>query len=180
MTDEPTKEKSNRFNLEGIYQITQIIAFVAIIASLFAIYSQINQQNQISRFNATRDILNQYNALNSLILTDAPLRQALYKETPLSDDEKRKLYTYVTSRGNIWSSTQWAYDTGQIAEADYQAIAIDVRQEMMAGSTHLADTYVTYINNYTGTDELKIFEGVREYRDKRDAAIESNDDGGEE
>jgi len=179
MTDKPIKKNPNRFTLERIYQITQIIAFTAIIASLFAIYSQINQQNQISRFNATRDILNQYNALNSLIISDASLRQALFKETKLSDDEERQLYSYVASRGNIWSSAQWAYDTKQVAEADYQPIAIDVHQEM-AGSTNLADTYVEYINNYTGTDELKIFEAVREYRDKRDAAIGSNDNGGEE
>jgi len=145
MTDEPTKGEPNRFTLEGVYQITQIIAFVAIIASLFAIYSQINQQNQISRFNATRDILNQFNALNSLLITDASLRQTIYKETPLSADEQRRLYTYATSRGNIWASTQWAYDTGQIAQADYQAIALDVREEMKA-STNLADIYVTYIN----------------------------------
>ena len=179
MTDEPTKKQPNRFTLESIYQITQIIAFVAIIASLFAINSQINQQNQISRFNGTRDILNQYNALNSLVISDASLRQTIYKETPFSDDEQIRLYYYAASRANIWSSTQWAYDTGQIAEADYQAIAIDVRQEMKA-STNLADIYVTYINNYTGTDESKIFEAVRDYRDKRDAAIDSNNDGGEE
>ena len=179
MTQKPTKESPNRFTLESIYQITQIIAFVAIIASLFAIYSQINQQNQISRFNATRDLINQFNDLNSLLITDASLRQTIYKETPLSDDEQRQIYPYVASRANIWASTQWAYDTGQIGEADYQAIAIDVRQEMKA-STNLADIYVTYINNYTGTDESKIFEAVRDYRDKRDAAIDSTDDGGEE
>ena len=179
MTDEPTKENPNRFTLESIYQITQIIAFIAIIASLFAIYSQINQQNQISRFTATRDILNQYNTLNSLVISDASLRQSIYKETPLSDDERRRLFYYVASRANIWSSTQWAYDTGQIADADYQAIAKDVRHELTA-STNLADIYVTYINNYTGTDESAIFEAVRDYRDKRDAAIERNDDGGEE
>ena len=89
MTDEPTKKQPNRVTLEGIYQITQIIAFFAIIASLFAIYSQINQQNQISRFNATRDILNQYNTLNSLFISDASLRQSIYKETPVS-------YTHLT------------------------------------------------------------------------------------
>ena len=179
MTDELTKKQPNRFTLESIYQITQIIAFIAIIASLFAIYSQINQQNQISRFNATRDLINQFNDLNSLIITDASLRQTMHKETPLSDDEQRQIYPYVASRANIWASTQWAYDTGQIGEADYQAIAIDVRQEMKA-STNLADIYVTYINNYTGTVESKIFEAVRDYRDKRDAAIDSNNDGGEE
>lgn len=179
MTDKPTQKNPNRFNLESIYQITQIIAFIAIIASLFAIYSQINQQNQISRFNATRDILSEYNALNSLLITDASLRQSIYKETPLSDDEQRRLYLYAASRSNIWASLQWAYDTGQIAEADYQAIAIDVREEMKV-STILADTYVRFINNYTGTDELAIFEPVRDYRDERDAALYSNDDGGQE
>ena len=179
MTQKPTKESPNRFTLESIYQITQIIAFVAIIASLFAIYSQINQQNQISRFNATRDLINQFNDLNSLLITDASLRQTMHKETPLSDDEQRQIYPYVASRANIWASTQWAYDTGQIAEADYQAIVIDVRREMRA-STNLADTYVRYINNYTSTDELAIFEAVRDYRDNRDAAIDSNNDGGEE
>ena len=179
MTQKPTKESPNRFTLESIYQITQIIAFVAIIASLFAIYSQINQQNQISRFNATRDLINQFNDLNSLLITDASLRQTMHKETPLSDDEQRQIYPYVASRANIWASTQWAYDTGQIAEADYQAIVIDVRQEMTV-STNLADIYVTYINNYTGTEELAIYDAVRDYRDNRDAAIDSNNDGGEE
>ena len=179
MTQKPTKESPNRFTLESIYQITQIIAFVAIIASLFAIYSQINQQNQISRFNATRDLINQFNDLNSLLITDASLRQTMHKETPLTDDEQRRLYVYAASRGNVWASTQWAYDTGQIAEADYQAIVIDVRQEMTV-STNLADIYVTYINNYTGTDELAIYDAVRDYRDNRDAAIDSNNDGGEE
>lgn len=179
MTDEPTKAKPKRVNLENIYQITQIIAFVAIIASLFAIYSQINQQNQISRFNATRDILNQYNSLNSLLISDGSLRKTVFKETPLSIDEQRQLYSYASSRANIWASAQWAYDTGQIAEADYQAIAIDVREEMKA-STNLADTYVTYINNYTGTNELEIFQAVRDYRAQRDAEIEPNDERSQE
>ena len=179
MTEETTPKKTNRITLENIYQVTQVIAFFAIIASLFAIYSQINQQNQISRFNATRDIFNQYNTLNSLLISEASLRQAIHKETPLSDDEKRQLYSYVASRGNIWSSVQWAYDTKQISETDYRAIVIDVRQEMLA-SKHLADTYVEYINNYTGTEELKIFDGVRRYREKRNSAIERNDDGREE
>jgi len=44
----------------------------------------------------------------------------------------------------------------------------------------LADTYVTYINNYTGTDELNIFDAIREYRDKRDAEIANTDEGGGE
>ena len=97
--------------LETVYYITQIIAVGAILASLVAIYSQINQQNQISRFNATRDLINQFNDLNSLIITDASLRQTMHKETPLSDDEQRQIYPYVASRANIWASTQWAYDT---------------------------------------------------------------------
>jgi len=146
--------------LETIYYLSQIIAVAAIVASLVFVGIQIKQQNQLSRFNAARDIMVQYNALNSLVDGDASLRRAVLKDEPLTEDEELQLYACVAMRCNIWISIQMAYTTGQADKAAFLAMKHDVSREL-SSYPHVANALVRYLKDNSGAETLEIFEPLR-------------------
>ena len=153
--------------LETIYFISQIAAAVGVMASLIFVGMQIKQQNQLSRFSAARDIMVQYNALNSLVVGDAALRRAILKNEPLTEDEELQLYAIVAMRCNIWISIQTAYTTGQADKAAFLALKQDVHRELTS-YPHVADALLRYLKDNPGIETLEIFEALIEYSALRD------------
>ena len=159
--------------LETIYYIGQTIAVIAILGSLVAIYIQIRQQNQLSRFNAIREVIEQYNALNGLVISEASLRAAINKTSPLSEDENFQLLTYAGSRCNIWSSIQTAYENGLIEERVFLAFETDVRREV-AMSKNVAEAMISYMNEFPATKSIRIFRGIKEYKKRKKGEARKN------
>ncbi|MEM7569672.1 MAG: hypothetical protein AAF337_07750 [Pseudomonadota bacterium] len=158
--------------LENIYYIGQTVAVLAVVVSLVAIYGQMKQQAQLSLFNATKDIMNQFSALQTQLMTDASLRHAIYKTTPLSEEEALQVYMYTATRGAIWATLQWAYDAGQIDDKAFEDIAPDVHLTL-AMSPNVADALMKYIQDFPNTDDYRIFAPIREERDKRKMAAQA-------
>lgn len=113
--------------------------------------------------------MDQYNALNGLVVGDASLRRAIQKDGPLTDDEQLQVYACVAMRFNIWISIQTAYNMRQMDQSAFLAMKQDVRRELNT-YPHVADALMPYLKDNPGTEMLEIFEPLREYSVAKDAA----------
>jgi hypothetical protein len=117
-------------NWEAIGAVGEILGAFAVFLTLIYVANQIRQANQVAKFNASKEIMNQYNEINKLLTMDMTLRQALMKETSLSPDEAEQIYNFATMFCNIWQSVQAAYDNGQSDDVSYGSGVTDARVEI--------------------------------------------------
>ena len=117
-------------NWEAIGAIGEIVGAGAVIATLVYLAAQVKKANELSRFNATKEIVNQFNDLNRLATTDTMLRSVLMKTGDLSADESEQVYNFAMMFCNVWISAQTAYDNDQLDRETYQACAKDVSIEL--------------------------------------------------
>ena len=88
--------------IQDLGSIGELIAAFATIATLVYLATQIKQSkeqiaqsNSLARFNAVRDVMDQFNELNKLVVTDASLREVLEKSEGLTAEESEQVYTYA-------------------------------------------------------------------------------------
>lgn len=117
-------------NWDAIGAVGEILGAVAVLLTLVYLANQIRQAKEVARFGAARDIMNSYNDLNKLLVTDPTLRLALEKKTPLSNDEKELIYNFAIMFCNIWQSIQAAHDNGQTDESTYAGGMKDAQIEI--------------------------------------------------
>jgi len=117
-------------NWDAIGAIGEILGATAVLITLIYLATQVRRSNELSRFNATKEIANQYNDLNKLLTTESELRQLLMKTEKLSEDENEQIYNFAVMFCNIWVSAQIAYDNDQIEKNVYKACARDVSIEL--------------------------------------------------
>ena len=60
--------------------VGEILGAVAVFLTLLYLATQIKQTNKMARFEATREIMAQFNACNHLCATDATIREVLLKK----------------------------------------------------------------------------------------------------
>ena len=77
-------------NWDAIGAIGEILGALAVFVTLVYLASQIKQSNDVSRFNASKDIMNQFNEINKLLATDSTMGRVLLKEGELSADENEQ------------------------------------------------------------------------------------------
>jgi len=117
-------------NWDALGAIGEIVGAIAVFVTLIYLATQIKQSNDLSRFNASKEIMNQFNDLNRMVVADSELRQLLMKNGSLSADEREHVYNFAMMFCNVWLSIQTAYDSGQIDENFYAAGAKDVQIEI--------------------------------------------------
>jgi hypothetical protein len=59
---------------EAIGAAGEISSAIAVMVTLVYLAAQVKQSNDLSRFNASKELLNQFNDLNRLVVTDSALR----------------------------------------------------------------------------------------------------------
>lgn len=150
--------------IQDLGSIGELIAAVATVATLIYLATQIrqskeeiNQSNSLARFNSVRDVMDQFNELNKLIVTDATLRQVLEKPGELSTEESEQVYTYAMMFCAVWMSVQAAYDNGQIDEWLYNAALEDVSVELNRWPRFRWGVE-KWLSNYPSNRHLKIFQ----------------------
>ena len=116
--------------IAAIAAIGTILGTVAVLVTLVYLSTQIRQTNDISRFGTSKDIMDKFDSLNGLIVADSELRQAMVKNSTLSEDENEQLYTFVNMWCNTWMICQAAYDNGLIDEDWYASAKRDVPFEL--------------------------------------------------
>ena len=139
--------------------------------TLIYLASQIRQSNNLARFNATKEILNQFNQLNQMVTTDSELRGVLAKTGDLSEDELEQVYNFAMMFCAVWMSAQIAHDNQQLEDAFYEACASDVKVEL-ARWPNFRRGVEQWLANYPETAHLPIFRpAVRAAGPEPDAEI---------
>ncbi len=144
-------------NWEAIGAIGQVAGAMAVFATLLYLAIQIRRTNELSRFSATKEIMNQFNDLNRMVVSDSELRQLLQKNTALSADEQERIYNFAMMFCNIWASIQTAYDNGQVDEAFFAAGMKDVQIEIDRWP-NFRSSIRRWLSNYPELAHYEIFQ----------------------
>jgi hypothetical protein len=157
-------------NWAAVGAIGEILGAIALLATLLYLSTQVKQSNNVSRFAASRDLVNQFNDLNRLVATDSTLRQVLMKTGELSADEREQLYNFAMMFCNVWRSAQVAYDSDQIEEALYAAGLKDVLIEIKRWP-NFRGAVAQWLSNYPENAHHKIFRPVLSSSDSLDGGV---------
>ena len=144
-------------NWEAIGAVGESLGSVAVLVTLIYLASQVRQSNHLARFNATKEIVNQFNQLNQLVATDADLRKLLAKSGELSSDERDQIYNFAIMWCNVWLSAQIALDNHQVEQETYAACAKDVHVEL-ARWPNFRTGVEQWLENYPENAHHQIFE----------------------
>lgn len=158
-------------NWEAIGAAGEVLGAIAVFVTLIYLATQVRQSNSLARFNATTELVNQFNELNRMVSTDQSLRKVLSKESELSDDEREQVYNFAMMFCNVWVSAQIAHDNNQIEDEIYSACAKDVRIELARWPT-FQQAVEQWLSNYPEHTGRPIFQPVfRRESPPRDAAV---------
>jgi hypothetical protein len=117
-------------NWDAVGALGEIFGGLAVLITLIYLAAQVRHSNDLAIFNASKELMNQFNALNQLVTTDSDLRQTLMKTGDLSADEQERVYNFAMMYCNVWYSVQSADDNGQIDQRFYLAGCKDVEVEL--------------------------------------------------
>lgn len=117
-------------NWDALGAAGEILGAAAVVITLLYLVRQLKHAESSSQSSATDRVLQRFDDLNRLVVTDANLRGVLIKEGGLTPSEEEQLYTFAMMYCNIWLSVQTAYDNGQISEDFYAGASEDVRIEL--------------------------------------------------
>ena len=149
----------------------EVLGAIAVLVTLIYLATQVRQSNNLARFNATTEIINQFNELNRLVSTDHALRKVLSKSNELLDDEREQVYNFAMMFCNVWVSAQIGHDNKQIDDEIYAACAKDVRIELARWPT-FQQGVEHWLSNYPEHAERPIFQPVvRPEFPPQDAAV---------
>ena len=150
--------------IQDLGSIGELIAALATVATLIYLATQIkqskeqiSQSNSLARFNAVRNVMDQFNELNKLIVTDKSLRQVLEKPDDLSPEESEQVYTYAMMFCAVWTSVQAAHDNGQIDEWLFEAVLEDVSVELNRWPRFRWGVE-KWLSNYPQNRHLRVFQ----------------------
>ena len=146
-------------NWEAIGAVGEVLGSIAVLLTLIYLASQIKQSNDLARFNATKEIVNQFNQLNQMVASDASLRSLLGKPSALSSDEREQIYNFAIMWCNVWLSSQIALDNHQIDQETYAACAKDVHVELARWPNFRAGVE-QWLGNYPEHAHRQIFQPV--------------------
>ena len=113
-------------NWDAVGAIGEVAGAIAVFVTLLYLAMQVRQTNKMARFEAMREIIGQFNALNLLYVTDSKLREVLLTEGALPVEQEEQLYAYVDSYCNAWATAQSAFEQGQIDDALFNSAVKDV------------------------------------------------------
>lgn len=158
-------------NWEAIGAAGEVLGAITVFVTLVYLATQVRQSNSLARFNATTELVNQFNELNRMVSADHALREVLSKENELSDDEREQVYNFAMMFCNVWVSAQIAHDNNQIEDEIYAACAKDVSVELARWPT-FRRAVEQWLSNYPEHTDRPIFQPlVRPENSPRDAAV---------
>ena len=139
--------------------VGEILGAVAVFLTLLYLATQVKQTNKMARFEATREIMAQFNACNHLCATDATIREVLLKKGELSVEEAEQLYSYVDMYCNAWGTTQMAFNQGLVDEVLYASTIKDVSVAMKRWPS-MRQPVARWISNYPEFADSEIFQSI--------------------
>ena len=154
---------------EAVGAVGEILGAIAVLVTLVYLATQVKQSNDLARFNASKELVNQFNEINRLVATDASLRRILAETGELSADEREQAYHFSIMFCNVWLSAQIAHDRNQIEESVYAACVQDVRVELERWPCFRAAAR-EWLSSYPQNAHHPIFRPVLEADDEAESA----------
>ena len=136
--------------------IGEMLGAGAVFLTLLYLAAQIRQTNRMARFEATREIMAQFNTCNHLIATDASIRKVLLKPGELSLEEAEQLYSYVDLYCNAWGTAQIAYDQGFVDASMWSGVIKDVEVALNRWP-NMQNSVERWLSNYPDFRHFEIF-----------------------
>ena len=161
-------------NWEAIGAVGEILGAAAVLITLVYLATQVKRSNELSRFNATKEIVNQFNDLNRLVATDSTLRKVLMKTDGLTADEIEQIYNFGMMFCNVWISAQIAYDNDQLDSETYKACAKDVSIELTRWP-NFRPALEKWLSNYPEHKQLEIMQPILSDSGSAQAELESGE-----
>jgi hypothetical protein len=112
--------------IQELGNIGEFLAAIATVATLVYLAAQIRQTNLISKSDSAKDLLQRFDDLNQLLVTDASLRHVLNKRSGHTPDELDQVYAFANFKCNLLVSAQTAYSAGRIDTNLYLSVKKDV------------------------------------------------------
>ena len=148
-------------NWDAIGAFGEILGAVAVLLTLIYLATQIRQTNDISRFDTTQDIMNSFDNLNGMVVSDPSLREVLHKTSELTESENEQLYTFANMFCNTWAICQTAYDNGLIERGLFETAKIDVEFELQRWP-NFRSCVLLWLARYPEWRESEIFSHVKQ------------------
>lgn len=146
-------------NWDAIGAAGELLGAAAVLVTLVYLATQVKRSNELSRFNATKEIVNQFNDLNRLVTSDSTLRKVLMKSDELTPDEIEQIYNFGMMFCNVWVSAQIAYDNDQLDSETYKACAKDVSIELSRWP-NFRPALKKWLSNYPEHKSLNIMQPI--------------------
>ena len=153
-----------------ISTIVEVFGAVAILITLFYLATQIRRSNELTRFNSAKEIVNQFNDLNRMVVSDSQLRRVLMKHDEISADEREQIYNFTMMFCNVWMSVQAAYDNDQIDYDFYAAGAKDVLIELDRWP-NFRSAAEQWLTNYPENKNYSIFKPIVREEDENGESL---------
>ena len=153
-------------NWDAVGAVGEIIGALAVLVTLVYLATQIRQANEISNYNGAKEVINQFNVLNSMVANNHSLRASLMKSGELSEDEAEQVYNFAIMFCNVWLSSQSAHNNGQLDDVLYSAAAKDVHVELERWPNfHIGAT--RWLENYPEQKVHAIFQPILDRMQQR-------------
>ena len=149
-------------NWEAFGAIAEFVGAIAVVLTLLYLAVQIRQSNRLSRFQSSRDVFEQIDDNNRLVVENQGLRTLASKSfDSLTNEESKQLALFVGRQLNAFTNLQTAYDQGLIDEALFSAGKNGVGV-FIGDWPNIQPILVDWTNNFPTLAEKEIFEQLRE------------------
>lgn len=139
--------------------VGEILGAIAVFLTLLYLAAQIRQGNKLAHFEATREVMAQFNACNRLIATDSTIRGVLLKKGELSLDEGEQLYSYVDMYCNAWLTTQIAFDQELVETSIFAGVLRDIEVALNRWP-NMRHSVQRWLNNYPDFRDFEVFRAI--------------------
>ena len=149
-------------NWDAIGAVAELVGAIAVVMTLLYLAVQIRQSNRLSRFQSARDVFEQINDNNRLVVENQDLRMLASKNfDSLKNEESKQLSVFVARQLNAFTNLQTAYDQGLIDEALFMA-GKDGVGVFISDWPNIQPILVNWAQNFPTLLEKEIFEELRE------------------
>ena len=149
-------------NWDAIGAVAEFVGAIAVVLTLLYLAVQIRQSNRLSRFQSARDVFEQINDNNRLVVEAQDLRSLASKNfDSLTIEESKQLSVFVGRQLNAFTNLQTAYDQDLIDEALFVAGKSGVGV-FISDWPNIQPILVDWVQNFPTLAEKEIFEELRE------------------
>ena len=145
-------------NWDALGAIGELVGALAVVVTLIYLAVQIRQSTNQSAANMASTVLNEYNRLQEIVISDQQISETLLRmktDQELSPLQETQLEAYCNRLGTHWFQIQLGYERGLVDEAIYKTMCQDV-ERIVRDYPGLRTRMLKIASYYDVTEELPI------------------------